>query len=321
MGIRLLNRFLQSNCKTSIQKIGLWDLSNKKIVIDANIYMYKYLGENALLENMYLMICILKQYNIVPLFVFDGKPPKEKENLLKERKNNKTIAENEYNILKDNLNDTNDEEQNQLIKSNMISLKKKFIRLHHTDIQHVKKLLQCLGVSYIVAPGEADKLCASIVNNNFAYACLSEDMDLFVYGCKRVLRYLSLVNKNIIIYHLKQILNEIDMNFIDFKNICIISGTDYNIVNNNSLTRTINDFKKYKNYLINDTNNITFLKWMGDNVDYVNINEINEINELFSLDDTCELKYYLKNQIVNNSNLNISCLKTLLKREHFIFIN
>lgn len=242
MGIKYLNRFLQENCKESIRKVNLYELSGKKVVIDTSIYMYRYLGEEALLENIYLMINILRLNNIIPLFVFDGKPPKEKEDLLRERKQNKKKAEEKYNELKNQLIDG----QNEKIQEEMIQLKKEFIRLHHTDIKDVKLLIQSLGVSYIEAPGEADKLCAKLVNKNLAYACLSEDMDMFVYGCKRVLRYLSLLNKTAIMYEMKDILIELDMNFNDFKNICIISGTDYNIHNNNDLTNTLKYFKKYR---------------------------------------------------------------------------
>ena len=316
MGIKLLNQFLKNNCNNSIYKIGLCHLSNKKIVIDASIYMYRYLGQNALLENIYLMICIFRQYNIIPLFVFDGKPPKEKEELLKERKKNKEFAENEYNILKDTLHYAN-KEQKQQIETKMEVLKKNFIRLHHTDIQNVKNLIQCLGVSYIDAPGEADKLCAKMVNNNLAYACVSEDMDMFVYGCKRVLRYLSLLDETVIMYDLKQILIEININFIDFKHICIISGTDYNIDNKNNLTRTLNYFKKYKKET--HDGNTSFLNWLSNQIDYVDINKINKISKLFNLDNTQELKVYLKTNIIN-SDINMSSLKTILKIENFIFI-
>jgi len=318
MGIKLLNKFLQSNCKTSINKINLWHLSNKKIVIDVSIYMYKFLGENTLLENMYLMICILRHYNIIPLFIFDGKPPKEKYELLNERKKNKEIAENQYNNLKDSLNDI-DETQKLQIESDMLILKKQFVRLHHSDIQNVKNLIQSLGVSYIVAPGEADKLCAKMVNKNIAYACLSEDMDMFVYGCKRVLRYLSLLNKTVIIYNLKEILIEIDMNFNDFKNICIISGTDYNTDHNNDLTQTLKYFKKYKKYIYNNKDNDDgFLHWLENNYTHININEINNLNKLFQLEETPELKNYLKTKFIN-SEINFSYLKNLLKHENFIF--
>ena len=313
MGIKYLNRFLQENCKESIRKVNLYELSGKKVVIDTSIYMYRYLGEEALLENIYLMINILRLNNIIPLFVFDGKPPKEKEDLLRERKQNKKKAEEKYNELKNQLIDG----QNEKIQEEMIQLKKEFIRLHHTDIKDVKLLIQSLGVSYIEAPGEADKLCAKLVNKNLAYACLSEDMDMFVYGCKRVLRYLSLLNKTAIMYEMKDILIELDMNFNDFKNICIISGTDYNIHNNNDLTNTLKYFKKYRKSKEKKNN---FLSWLEDNTDYINGLEVREISKLFNIDDVPELKNCLKTKIIN-SPINISNLKTIMEKEDFIFVN
>jgi flap endonuclease-1 len=315
MGIKYLNRFLQENCKESIRKVNLYELSGKKVVIDTSIYMYRYLGEEALLENIYLMINILRINNIIPLFVFDGKPPKEKEDLLKERKENKKKAEEKYNELKNQLIDGQNEKEK--IEEEMIQLKKEFIRLHHTDIKDVKLLIQSLGVSYIEAPGEADKLCAKLVNKNLAYACLSEDMDMFVYGCKRVLRYLSLLNKTAIMYEMKDILIELDMNFNDFKNICIISGTDYNIHNNNDLTNTLKYFKKYRKSKEKKNN---FLSWLEDNTDYINGLEVREISKLFNIDDVPELTNCLKTKIIN-SPINISNLKSILEKEDFIFVN
>lgn len=316
MGIKYLNRFLQENCKESIKKISLNELSGKKIVIDTSIYMYRYLGEDALLENIYLMIGILRKYNIVPLFVFDGKPPKEKEELLKERKKNKKIAEEKYTELQNKL--INEEiEQNEKIEEEMNKLKKEFIRLHHTDIENVKLLMQSLGVSYIDAPGEADKLCAKIVNKNLAYACLSEDMDMFVYGCKRVLRYLSLLNKTTIIYEMKDILIELDMNFNDFKTICVISGTDYNINNTNDLSRTLKYFKKYRKSKQKSNN---FLHWLEENTEYIKGEEVRDILKLFNLDNVPELKNCLKTRIIN-SEINISNLKNIMEKEDFIFVN
>ena len=89
MGIKNLNRFLQTSCDKSIQKIHISSLSGKKIVIDTSIYLYRFMGDGCLLENFYLMISIFREHNIIPLFVFDGKPPKEKDELLKQRKTEK----------------------------------------------------------------------------------------------------------------------------------------------------------------------------------------------------------------------------------------
>jgi hypothetical protein len=58
MGVRYLNRFLLQRCKSpqSISKQNLKVLENKVIAVDTSIYMYKFIGLNALLEQFYLMI-------------------------------------------------------------------------------------------------------------------------------------------------------------------------------------------------------------------------------------------------------------------------
>jgi 5'-3' exonuclease len=79
------------------------DLSGKRIAVDISIYLYKYEAENALLENMYVMLSIFRYYNIIPIFIFDGKPPPEKKALLLKRKEDKQEAQEEYDKLKKQL--------------------------------------------------------------------------------------------------------------------------------------------------------------------------------------------------------------------------
>ena len=86
MGIKNLNRFLREQAKESIKFISVAELSGKKIAVDISIYMYKYASEGSLLENIYLMLSVFRYYNICPIFVFDGKPPPEKKELLLKRK-------------------------------------------------------------------------------------------------------------------------------------------------------------------------------------------------------------------------------------------
>jgi 5'-3' exonuclease len=77
MGIKDLNRYFRSvSSNTSIQATHLSQLSGKRIAIDTSIYLYKFSGEGTLMESFYSMITIFRYYNITPLFVFDGKPPK-----------------------------------------------------------------------------------------------------------------------------------------------------------------------------------------------------------------------------------------------------
>ena len=55
----------------------------------------------------------------------------------------------------------------------------------------------------------------------------SEDMDLFLYGCPKVYRYLSLANSTLILYNTENILQILNCTIEEFKLICILSGTDY----------------------------------------------------------------------------------------------
>jgi flap endonuclease-1 len=316
MGIKYLNKYLQTNCSNSIKQISLNDLRGKKIVIDTSIYLYRFIGENVLLENFYLMISIFREYNIIPLFVFDGKPPKEKNELLQQRKNNKKDAELKYKELEIRLRDTLDasEEDRKEIRDSMESLKKEFVRLRHTDIENVKLLIQSYGVSYVEAPGEAEKLCAKMVCKNKAYACLSEDMDLFVYGCKRVLRYISLLKRTVIMYDLKNMLVELNLTMNEFQSICIVSGTDYNIDNETTLLKTVMYFKKYKH-----SDKLDFYEWLYDNTTYIkNISELYDIQDMFNLTNMPEYKQYENLKILNGP-INKSNLKLIMAKEDFIF--
>ena len=97
MGIRYLNKFLKDNASHSIRLCNLSDLSGNKIVVDISIYLYRFASENNLIENMYLMLATFRYYNIIPIFIFDGKPPAEKTHLLQKRKEDKICAETEFN--------------------------------------------------------------------------------------------------------------------------------------------------------------------------------------------------------------------------------
>ena len=102
MGIKLLTSLLNtSTCKNSIKKIDLFELSGKVVVVDTYIYMYKYLKEGRLLENIYLMCFIFRKYNITPLFIFDGNNiNKKKTEELHKRREMKKNAFKEYNNLR-----------------------------------------------------------------------------------------------------------------------------------------------------------------------------------------------------------------------------
>ena len=322
MGIKFLNQFLRDKCNNSIAKINIADLTNKKIAIDISIYLYKYESTDTLLENIYLMLSIFRHHNIIPVFIFDGKPPPEKKELLKKRQEDKTLAKNEFNKLKEQLelNEVTYEEKQEIIVS-MDQLKKQFVYMKYEKIEKVKELMRAYGATYYDAPGEADELCALLVNTNKVWACLSEDMDLFVYGCKRVLRYISLNNQTAILYYTKGILKEINMNQTEFREICVLSGTDYNVnvnVNVLNLFDIINLFRKFQQELSNKS----FYHWLNLNIDLdldINIDLLNKINSMFDISN--ELTNSFKNIQILNGPIQKNLIKEIMKEDGFLFIN
>jgi len=246
------------------------ELANKMIVIDISIYLYKYQTEGALIENIYLMLSIFKYYNVIPIFIFDGKPPAEKKELLRKRYSDKVNAEAEYNRLKALYADA-DSTHSQADKNRIVSLldglKKKIVYITKKQIEDVKSLINAFGATYYDAPNEADELCASFVIKNKAWACMSEDMDMFVYGVPRVIRYFSLLNHTIVLYNTSNILYELSITEKEFSEICVLSGTDYNIVDNKTnitnkytLYDALNLFKQFQL-----SQNSSFYEWLYNN--------------------------------------------------------
>ena len=383
MGIRMLNKFLQDKCKSSISRIHLSELSGKKVAVDISIYLYKFLSDNVLLENLYLMISIFREHNIIPIFVFDGKPPVEKNDTIAFRKKTKRNAREEYYRLKqilDNIesdapvvsdagvvsdSDSNsnsntivefDEETTISIPSKsadirlmMDKLKKKFVILKSHHIQNAKTLLQAYGMTYIESPGEADMLCAKLVSKNIVYACLSEDTDMFVYGCSRVLRYLSLTSSTVILYDFQEIIKTLDMTTYEFRQLCIIYGCDYLPKNekqnykNMTIFNSYKMFKSYKEYYNNIvgsenknendiiTSSDKFIETVDDKSDFYKwllsqnnnmssyINEASKIIDLFDISSYDNLELYDNVKIMNGP-IDRKRLVEVMEKENFIFI-
>ena len=322
MGIKYLNRFLKENCsKNAIRKIEVQQIHGKIVVIDASIYMYKYMADDALIENMYQLISILLLNNIIPFFVFDGKPPPEKYDLLTQRKEIKQNAENQYSELLIKYENTQDKNEKKKMMQTLNELKQKFIRVRNTDKVHVKELLTAFGIMYYDSINEADEVCAYMVKSGKAWACLRDDMDMFVYGCTRVLRNISLIHKTVILYETPIILKELCMTEAHFKQIMVLSGTDYNTDTLTSLDTTISWYSKYKLALTDTTvkDKLPFYEWVLVNSDYItDIDNLHCICQMFNICCMTQDPLLENLKIVLNTR-NDKLLQDIMKKEGFVF--
>ena len=255
MGIRSLNRFIQQRCPDTSTRIHLRELSGKRIAVDTSIYMYRYSGEGALLENMYLMASVFRYYNIHAVFIFDGPPPPQKTDLIELRRKKKDIAKKQHDALVEILKEkkrapTASVETTEIddIEDTMRELKKQFVRLRDCDIATVKELLVSFGFATIDAEGEADVLCAKLSLKKRVDACLSDDTDMFVYGCPVVLRHISLLNHSVVSYDTRAILKKLSLTQQEFKMMCVVCGTDYTQASSAATASPEVVFKKITKY-------------------------------------------------------------------------
>jgi flap endonuclease-1 len=268
------------------------------------------------------MLSIFKHYNVIPIFVFDGKPPTEKKELIIKRKNDKKYAESEYNKLKENLNsgDIDDDEKQEIITT-MDLLKKQFVYIQKDQINMIKEMITSYGMTYYEANGEADELCALLVLKKIVWACLSEDMDMFVYGCSKVLRYFSLLNHTLVLYDTKKIVEELGLTQKEFREICVLSGTDYNIQSNlNTENMNLHKvLKLYKKYYKTDKK-FGFYNWLQENGNsYLDYDLLMSVYSMFDLHYYGDYDNTLDNLKITNGCIDKEKLQNILKLDGFIF--
>lgn len=259
MGIKGLHKFLETNTKRGIKEISTRKLENKVIALDASIFIYQYssairstiddlkTSEGKVTTHIHGILTktlsILKK-KIKPIYIFDGKPPDIKQNILDIRKSNKTVATDELlqvqkKIIKlkkklEITPETIEDIENQLSNINklkelndtLIKLQKRTVGVTSEQIDECKEIIKLLGIPIIEALEEADSQCAYLVKDDMAEYVASEDMDILTFGAKKLIRKLS-AKETVVEYDLEIILNELELNQNEFIDLCILLGCDY----------------------------------------------------------------------------------------------
>lgn len=297
MGIRGLCSFLKVQCQNCCKRKNLYDYKNKRIVIDINNYLYRFLKNDCYIPSLYEMCTLFKFYNIEAIFVFDGIPPEEKTEKIFKRREERKQAFLKYNQIKKLYEETNDKKLLPYLKN----LNKKTLKLTNKHFREAKTLLTLMGYKYIIAEGEADTLCVSMVIYDDAYACMSEDSDMFLLGCPRVLKYFSVIKHSVIEYDLQKILSCLHMSFDNFQKICILTGTDYTIHTKSEKISNI-----YYNYIQNPS-------------DFYNLLEINTLEEVKSIQKFLKISKQKKYEYIQKQDIDKN-LKEFLYDFNFIFL-
>lgn len=246
MGISGLTSLLKQCSPSSIAIKSLAQYKNKKIAIDTSLFMHKFMySYGNLINGFFHQIYHLRSYHIQPVYVFDGKPPQEKQNVLAKRKQAKVKLETRIQGLENELKkieqihipkahsstyteeERNIVEQKKQIKKKLRQSRRQVFKMTSKDFQNIRTLFDLLQVPYYDAIGEADVLCVQLNKQNIVDACMTEDMDFLTHGCPHLLRDFKLSNKYVTEYNLDSILKDMEITREQFIDICILCGCDY----------------------------------------------------------------------------------------------
>lgn len=250
MGIKNLNKLLKEHCSEGIRTISLKKLQNTCIAIDTSIYLYKYSYFGDALKNFERQIAHLLSNKITPVYLFDGKPGAEKDELIKKRREQYRGKKEEIKRMKDRLEEIkaeiasitddngtvgeNNEETLQCKREEIDMLMKQIKKKEKTTIKidwdmvkDLKKMLDEAGIFYFECPGETDLYVKEFFKRDLIQYVITEDLDFLTHQCPKVLYNYKASSNTCSFYNYNIIIKELGLSPSMFIDLCIMYGCDY----------------------------------------------------------------------------------------------
>lgn len=236
MGITRLIALLKEKCPSSIKKKKLGAYVGQIFALDASMAMYQFLiatqqvkvgwtiaelkdPEGNLtghLLGLYNRSIMLMNHGIKPVWVFDGKPPEAKINVLRGRKEKKEDAKK-----------GEEEAIDQGDMEKALKFANQTVRITEKMTEDAKKLINLMGLPVIQATSEAEASCSILAKSGKANVAATEDMDSLCFGCPILIRDLTNKEEEVTEINLKDVLEGLELTMDEFIDVCILCGCDY----------------------------------------------------------------------------------------------
>jgi len=228
------------------QILTLNDLRGKSLAVDANNYLYQFLSiirtrdGNPLKDSkgnitshiaglMFRSTCLIRDFNIDLVFVFDGQPPALKGEEIRKRREQREKSFREW--------------QQALKAGDYAKAFSKAVmtsRLTRSMIEDAKKLLRLLGIPYVQAPSEAEAQTAYMTMRGDVWAASSKDYDTVLFGASKLVRFLTIHGQEYLpskgtarplkpeLITLHKLLSHHEITRLQLVDMAILIGTDFN---------------------------------------------------------------------------------------------
>jgi flap endonuclease-1 len=258
MGIKKLNELLDEHCPESRKiEIPLSKFRGTRIAVDAYNWMCTNLAKaqtrsmkktdlkndpslthNAAetkkfwLESLINFCTTLCSYGITPIFVFDGLNNPEKADTQQERRERRKQIKNRVDELEQKLTNQMSHERPDEDIEKLRTLKASIFYLRDENIFTVKELLNIIGLPFINADADGERLCCALCNEGIATAVYSNDTDCIGYANPITLtgfaRGHTNDNQHFVATIFNPILPKLNINYSSFLDLCILLSCDFN---------------------------------------------------------------------------------------------
>lgn len=136
------------------------------------------------LQGFWLRTLKFLEFDIKPVFVFDGTPPEMKLNELRKRRDLREKAHEEQIKAEEEGN------VEEALKQN-----KRNVKVSREIVGQCKKLVQAMGMPIVEAPCEAEATCVAMLKKGLVYSIASEDTDCLTHGSPNFIKNFTVTKK------------------------------------------------------------------------------------------------------------------------------
>ncbi len=225
---------------------SLEGLRGRTVAVDGNLELYQFLSIMRMRDGqplqdshgritshlnglMFRTTRLLVDYDIRPVFVFDGPPPELKREEIRRRREAREKSQREY--------------ETAVASGDLATAWSKAVmtsRLTRPMVEEAKTLLTLLGLPWIQAPSEGEAQAAFLARRGDVWAASSKDYDSLLFGAPRLVRFLAVASTEFLpsrgrsravppeILDLEENLGTLGLTRDQLIDVALLVGTDFN---------------------------------------------------------------------------------------------
>lgn len=231
MGIRGLSNFLKNKVPKAHRSVA-WnsgEYRGQRWGVDCQCLLHRARGDGlSPLTVIAALVFRLRRMGVEPVFVFDGRPPAAKADVIADRRVvrqavQKEIAEVQAEIASGVLTQV----EQIAAQTRIDGLQKKAPQITNGDRDEIKRFLYAAGVLFVTAQGEADDVLAFQCRAGALQAVISTDMDMLARGVPLLI--VPETNDASVMsgIALSAVLTGLGLTYEQFVQACVLMGCDY----------------------------------------------------------------------------------------------